>query len=151
MANNNALQKTNNTEALAKPIEITLTNNGGVTAAPAGSAESRKAKKAAKRGSKPGLPYAIASFILGIIALVAIVVLGFFSLATVLPYGIGIVCAIMGITFGAIAKKRGDCSGLATAGLVMNIAPLAIAAFLIFIVLASCVGVTSCVGLLLQQ
>ncbi len=145
-----SLQKVSGSEALAKPIEITLTNSG-VTAAPAGSAASKQAKKAAKRGSKPGLPYAIASFVLGVIALVAIVVLGIFSLATVLPYGIGIVAAIMGITFGAIAKKRGDCSGLATAGLVMNIAPLAIAALVIFLVLASCVGITSCVGILLQQ
>ena len=147
---NNSLQKVNNSEALAKPIEITLTNSG-VTAAPQGSAESKRAKRAAKRGVKPGMPYAIASFVLGVVALVAIVVLGFFSLSSVLPYGIGIVAAIMGMTFGFIAKQRGDCSGMATAGLVMNITPLAIGLFLLAVVLLGVVGVTSCMGYLLQH
>ena len=132
-------------EALAVPIEIKLTNNGVVAQE---AVPGKKGKRV--RIARPGLPYAIASFCLGVVSLVAIVVLGFFSLATVLPYGIGIVAAIMGITFGAIAKKRGDCSGMATAGLVMNIVPLAIGAFIIFVVMASCVGLAGCMSLLAQ-
>lgn len=62
---------------------------------------------------------AVASLILGIIALLSSTVGGIFSLGW-----IGSVCGIVAIILGAIARKKGQKKGMATTGLVFGIISL---------------------------
>lgn len=62
---------------------------------------------------------AVASLILGIIALLSSVVGGIFSLGW-----LGSVCGIVAIILGAIARKKGQKKGMATTGLVFGIISL---------------------------
>ena len=89
---------------------------------------------------------AIASLVLGIIG----VVLCFVPI----PGGgiIGLICAIVGVILGVIARKKakeaGQPSGLATAGMILSIISLVIVAIAVIITIA-CVGmIGSAVGAL---
>ncbi|MBU4439309.1 MAG: hypothetical protein L6276_04805 [Acetobacterium sp.] len=86
---------------------------------------------------------AIASLVLGIVSLVCIF-LGYFTI-------IGIVCAIIGLIFAIQIRKAGELegfkpSGMATAGLVLNIIGLGLCA-LAFIACVACVGIIGTAGL----
>jgi len=144
------LATTNNNQQVA-PV-IMLTNNADPATAPSAPIANAPVDTAsdfpAAKTRRPGLGFAITSFVLGIVGLLGIIVLGFFAfLGEILPYGIGIVAAVMGIIFAAIAKKKGDRSGFSTAGLVMSIVSLASVVLLIFTV-ASCFG---CIGALIAN
>lgn len=145
------IQKYQESQQLAQPIEIRLADAPGAAPAPAGSKEAKKAeKKAAKEAKRPfkARAYAITSLIMGIAALVSLVILGVFSLATALPYGIGLVAAIIGIVCGALAKKNGDTSGMGTAGLVMSIIGPALLVAVVLLFVVGCAGCVGCMGLL---
>ena len=72
---------------------------------------------------QPGKGLAIASLVLGIIAVVF-----WWLRATVVLGIIGVVCGIVGIILGVMAKKQGNTSGIATAGLVLSIIATALCA-----------------------
>ncbi len=98
----------------------------------------------------PGRGFAIVSFIMGILALLGIITFGFFFYIPVwdmVPYGVGIVAGIMGTILGSIARRKGDTSGFAVAGLVMSIVSLAILGLLF----AACVGCAGCLGALIAS
>lgn len=82
---------------------------------------------------KPGEGMATASMVLGIISLLA--ALGFFWIP-VAPQ----ILAIVGIALGASAKKQGNISATATAGIVMSIIALALGLILL-------IGVIGCAAL----
>lgn len=86
---------------------------------------------------------AIASLVLGIVSLVSIC-FGYFSF-------IGIVCAIIGLIFAIQIRKAGELegfkpSGMATAGLILNIIGLGLCA-LVLIACIACVGIIGTAGL----
>ena len=81
-------------------------------------------------GNSPSNGKAIASLVLGILALVCI----FFGYGALL----GIVLGIIGLVLGISAKKEGP-SGMATAGIVLSIISIAVCA-IIFTACVACIG-----------
>ena len=88
---------------------------------------------------------AVASLTLGIIALVM-------SIASAGALGsIGIICAILGIIFGCIAKSRADeddtsSRKMANAGIICSILGLCIGIILIFLLGVTCMGLFALLG-----
>lgn len=76
---------------------------------------------------------AVASMVLGIVALVIAIFGGAIS-------WVGIIVGIIGVVLGALAKKKQP-SGMATAGLVMSIIALALA-FVFWLACAACIAGT---------
>lgn len=143
---------TDDTRPIVVP-KINLTNTGNVPAT-----QNLTAVPTPPKASKLGMVYSIVGFVLGILSLVAVIILGIFSLPlsvlgpiALLPYGIGIVTAIVGIVFSAMGRNRSDSTGLAKAGLVMNIIPLAVLAGLITITVIGCAAIASCFGMMMSQ
>ena len=77
---------------------------------------------------------AVASLVLGIIALVVAIFGGFYS-------WIGIVAGVIGIVLAAVAKKKAP-SGVATAGLVLSIIAAALS-LVLWLACAACVSAAS--------
>lgn len=159
--NNKTIMNPQNSTAIStddtRPIvvpKINLTNTGGNAPAP----KNLTAVPTPPKASKLGMAYSITGFALGIISLVAVVILGLFSIPlsfvgfiAMLPYGIGIVTAIVGIVFSTMGRNRSDNTGLAKAGLIMNIIPLAILAGLVTISILGCAALASCLGMMVSS
>lgn len=80
-----------------------------------------------QKTEKPGQGFAITGMVLGIASLVPF--LWYFSIIT----------GALGIVFGALAKKKGSTSGMATAGIVCGIIGVSLMV-VIFLIGMSCVG-----------
>ena len=79
----------------------------------------------------------IASLILGILA----IILCF----TPIPGVIAIICAVVGIILGVLARKNPEQRGLGTAGMIVSIIALAI---VIIVIIAAVVCVSAAIGAL---
>ena len=119
--------------------KITLSGGEGgalQTASPA----KTNIEQQAKKSSTVGLVYSIISCAVGVLSMVSIIICGFFSITgpgAFIPYGIGIVLCIIGIVLASLGRKEGDTTGLAKAGLIMNVIPLiALAALLTLLVVS---------------
>ena len=129
--------------------KITLTANQGGAMQPAVPDRTTIPVPEAKQ-SPLGLVYSIIGFVFGILSLVSIIICGLFSITgpgAFIPYGIGIVISIVGIVFSTLGRNKGDTTGLAKAGLVMNIIPLVVIAALITLTL---LGIAACTGCMMM-
>ena len=131
--------------------KITLTNSGGDSRKPAAK-NGTKTEAQDQRSPKLGLVYSIVGFVFGILSLIAVIILGLFSIpmsvvgfAALIPYGIGIVLSIMGIVLSSMGRKEGDTTGLAKAGIIMSVIPLVILGVLMLLTILGIAACTSCV------
>lgn len=90
-------------------------------------------------GEEPGKGKAIASLVLGIVA----VVFWFFGWGAI----VSIICGIVGIILASMAKKDGNTSGIRTGGLVCSIIGLVGGAF-VFVACVACAGLLAGLGTL---
>ena len=87
--------------------------------------------------NEPGKGAAIASLVLGIIA----VVFWFFGASSI----VSIICGIIGLILASNSKKQGFNGGIRTAGFVLSLIGL-IGGALIFIACVACVGALGTMG-----
>lgn len=82
---------------------------------------------------------AVASLVLGIVALVI-------SLFFAGMNWIGTIAGIIGIVLGALGRKNSEKKGMATAGMVMSVIAVALG-LIVFFACAACVGSVASLGL----
>lgn len=88
----------------------------------------------------PGKNKAIASMVLGIVA----VVFGFIGIFTAGLFAlVGVVCGIVGLVLASLSKKEGMIGGMQTAGFVLSLLGL-IFGGIVFVSCLACVGCASC-------
>lgn len=147
MNNNEKMVAVDENQQIAPVILLTDGKRSTGSSQSGGGAKNVSPEGGSGNDKKPTSGFAIASFVLGILSILLVFVCLFDSFILPLIGGIGIALSIIGIALAAVAKKKGDVSGLATAGIVMNIVPLAIMVLLI----CTCTACVGCIGAILAN